>query len=111
MCEERSGQVRDQLKDKGTRATTDELEQIRLLAELGLSCTVIAQQIERNKNFVKEHFEKTTGYRRGSTYQRNPITPQRVEQMKQLRTQGLSIASVARQVGCSVGSVCHWLQQ
>jgi len=43
---------------------------------------VIAQQIGRNKNFVKENFEKATGYRRGSTSQRNPITPQRVEQMK-----------------------------
>jgi RNA polymerase sigma factor (sigma-70 family) len=111
VCEELSGQVRDQLKGKGTRATTEELEHIRLLAELGLSCTVIAQQIGRNKNFVKEHFEKATGYRRGSTNQRNPITPQRVVQMKTLRTQGLSIASIARQVGCSVGSVCHWLQQ
>ncbi len=91
--------------------SVDELEQISLLADLGLSCTVIAQRIGRNKNFVKEHFEKATGYRRGSTSQRNPITPQRVEQMKQLRTQGLSIASVAKQVGCSVGSVSHWLQQ
>jgi DNA-directed RNA polymerase specialized sigma24 family protein/transposase-like protein len=110
-CEEISGQVRDQLKGKGTRATTEELEEIRVLAELGLSCSVIAQRIGRNKNFVKENFEKATGYRRGSNNQRNPITPQRVEQMKTLRTQGLSIASIAKNVGCSTGSVCHWLQQ
>jgi DNA-directed RNA polymerase specialized sigma24 family protein/transposase-like protein len=110
-CEEISDQVRDQLKGKGTRATTEELDEIRVLAELGLSCSVIAQRIGRNKNFVKENFEKATGYRRGANNQRNPITPERVERMKHLRTQGLSIASIAKNVGCSTGSVCHWLQQ
>jgi DNA-directed RNA polymerase specialized sigma24 family protein/transposase-like protein len=110
-CEEVSGQVRGQMKGKGAPASPDEMEQIRVLAELGLSCSVIAQRIGRNKNFVKEYFEKATGYRRGANNQRNPITPQRVEQMKQLRTQGLSMASIARNVGCSTGSVCHWLNQ
>jgi len=66
------------------------------------SCTVIAQQIEQNKNFAK-----ASDYRRGSTSQRNPITPVRMEQMKQFRTQGLSIASIVRQIGCSMGRVCH----
>jgi transposase len=99
------------LKGKGTPASPEELEEIRVLADLGLSCSVIAQRIGRNKNFVKENFERATGYRRGSNNQRNPITPQRVEQMKALRTQGLSIASIAKNVGCSTGSVCHWLNQ
>jgi hypothetical protein len=72
---------------------------------------VIAERIGRNKNFVKENFEKATGYRRGANNQRNPITPQRVEQMKALRTQGLSMASIAKSIGCSTGSVCHWLHQ
>lgn len=110
-CEKISGQQCEQLKGKGTPASAEELEEIRVLADLGLSCSVIAQWIGRNKNFVKENFEKATGYRRGSNNQRNPITPQRVEQMKQLRTQGLSIATIAKNVGCSTGSVCHWLNQ
>jgi transposase-like protein len=109
VCEELSGQVRDQLKDKGTPATTDELDQIRTLADLGLSCTVIAQRIGRNKNFVKDHFEEATGYRHSSNNQHNPIIPQRVEQMKALHTQGLSMASIAKSSVCSTGSVCHWL--
>jgi DNA-directed RNA polymerase specialized sigma24 family protein len=110
-CEEISGQVRGQMKGKGAPASAEEMEQIRLLDDLGLSCSVIAQRIGRNKNFVKANFEKATGYRRGSNNQRNPITPQRVEQMKELRTEGLSIASIAKNVGCSTGSVCHWLHQ
>jgi DNA-directed RNA polymerase specialized sigma24 family protein len=110
-CEEISGQARGQMKGKGAPASAEELEQIRLLAELGLSCSVIAERLGRNKNFVKEHFEKATGYRRGANNQRNPITPQRVEQMKILRTQGLSMASIARSVGCSTGSVCYYLNQ
>jgi len=110
-CEEISGQVRGQMKGKGAPASTDEMEQIRVLAELGLSCSVIAQRIGRNKNFVKENFEKATGYRRGANNQRNPITPKHVEQMKTLRTLGLSMASIAKNVGCSTGSVCHWLNQ
>jgi DNA-directed RNA polymerase specialized sigma24 family protein len=110
-CEEISGQVRDPLKGKGTPATAEELEEIRVLAELGLSCSIIAERIGRNKNFVKGNFEKATGYRRGSNNQRNPITPQRVERMKELRTQGLSMASIAKTIGCSTGSVCNWLNQ
>ncbi len=110
-CEEISGQVRGQMKVKGIPASSEEMDQIRILAELGLSCSVIAARIGRNKNFVKEHFERATGYRRGANNQRNPITPQRVEQMKILRTQGLSMAAIAKNVGCSTGSVCHWLNQ
>jgi len=110
-CEEISGQVRGQMKGKGAPASAEEMEQIRVLAQLGLSCSVIAQRIGRNKNFVKENFEKATGYRRGANNQRNPITLQHVEQMKTLRTQGLSIAAIAKNVGCSTGSVCHWLHQ
>src|SRR5258708_27489782 len=92
-------------------ARAEEMEQIRVLAQLGLSCSVIAERIGRNKNFVKENFERATGYRRGANNQRNPIIPQRVEEMKTLRTQGLSIAAIAKTVGCSTGSVCHWLHQ
>ncbi len=110
-CEEISGQPRGQMKGKGAPASAEEMEQIRTLAELGLSCSVIAERIGRNKNFVKANFEKATGYRRGANNQRNPITPQRVEQMKMLRTQGLSMASIAKTIGCSTGSVCHWLHQ
>jgi DNA-directed RNA polymerase specialized sigma24 family protein len=111
VCEEITGQALGQMKGKGTPASAEEMEQIRVLAELGLSCSVIAQRIGRNKNFVKEHFEKATGYRRGANNQRNPITPQRIEQIKQLRTEGLSMASIAKSVGCSTGSVCYYLNQ
>jgi DNA-directed RNA polymerase specialized sigma24 family protein len=110
-CEEVTGQARGQMKGKGAPASAEEMEQIRVLAQLGLSCSVIAERIGRNKNFVKENFERATGYRRGANNQRNPITPQRVEEMKTLRTQGLSMASIARSIGCSTGSVCHWLHQ
>ena len=110
-CEEISGQACGQMKGKGAPASAEEMEQIRVLAELGLSCSIIAERIGRNKNFVKENFERATGYRRGANNQRNPITPQRVEQMKTLRTQGLSMASIAKTIGCSTGSVCHWLHQ
>ncbi len=82
-----------------------------MLADLGLSCTAIAERIGRCKNFVKENFERATGYRRGSNNQRNPITPQRVKQMKQLQSQGLSMAAIAKTVGCSAGSVCTWLNR
>jgi DNA-directed RNA polymerase specialized sigma24 family protein/transposase len=110
-CEEISGQVRDAMKGKGTPARADELEQIRVLANLGLSCSAIAKQIGRSKFFVKEKFERATGYRRGSNNQRNPITPQRVEQMKTLKAQGLGIVAIAKTVGCSTGSVHAWLNR
>lgn len=110
-CEELSGQVRQQMKGKGARTSADELAQIRMLADLDLTCTVIAERIGRSKSFVKENFERATGYRRGANNQRNPITPQRVEQMKRLHSQGLSMAAIAKTIGCSSGSVCSWLNR
>jgi transposase len=110
-CEELSGQVRQQMKGKGAKASTEELAQIRTLADQGLSCSAIAERIGRCKGFVKENFERATGYRRGANNQRNPITPQRVEQMKTLQSQGLSMATIAKTVGCSAGSVCAWLNR
>jgi len=111
VCEELSGQVRQQIKGKGAGASGEELAQIRMLADQGLSCSAIAERIGRCKGFVKENFERATGYRRGSNNERNPITSQRVEQMKQLQSRGLSMAAIAMTVGCSAGNVCSWLNR
>jgi hypothetical protein len=69
----------------------------------------IAAQLRRSENFVKVHFEAATGYRRIPNNQRNPITPERVTAMKELRSKGLSMAAIAKTVGCSTSSVCWWL--
>lgn len=53
------------MKGKGVRASAEELAQIRKLADQGLSCSAIAERISRCKGFVKENFERATGYRRG----------------------------------------------
>ncbi len=104
-----AGEVRSTAKGKGTSARPDEYAAIRKLAAAGTSMSQIALQIGRSENFIKDHFERAAGYRRGSSYQRNPITAERVAAMKQLRSQGLSMAAIAKTVGCSTGSVCTWL--
>jgi transposase len=111
VCEELCGQVRQQMKGKGARASAEELAQISKLAEQGLSCSAITERIGRCKGFVKENFERATGYRRGANNQRNLITPQRVDQIKVLHSQGLSMEAIAKTVGCSTGSVCAWLNR
>jgi hypothetical protein len=103
--------VRDIRRQTRKKYSAEELAQIRMLADQGLSCSGIAERIGRCKGFVKENFERATGYRRGANNQRNPITPQRVEQMKVLHSQGLSMAAIGKTVGCSTGSVCAWLNR
>ncbi len=104
-----TSESRQALKGKGTSARTDEYDEIRKLAARGVSLSKIAAQLRRSENFVKVHFEAATGYRRIPNNQRNPITPDRVATMKELRSQGFSMAAIAKSVGCSTSSVCWWL--
>ena len=87
----------------------DEYAIIRDLAAKGLSCAQIAEQIQRSKSFVKEHFYRATGYRRGSHRQNTPITPEKVEKMKTLAALGVPQTQIAKAVGCSNDSVWKYL--